>query len=318
MSLSVYRALLRLYPASFRADYGAEMLRAFAESTRGRGRGAATLDGIGDVVPNALLAHWAILRQDLSYAARTMSRSRGFVVAVVLVTALGVGANTATFSVADAVLLRPLPFPDPNALVRLCEGPRDGGGWGCMNELSPANFRDAAAATTKTRGWGAFTGNEVNLVGYGEPVRISGLAATADVFAVLGVRPLIGRVFDGDATDRDESSVVLSYGLWQSQFGGDPGVVGKSIRLDDTPRVIIGVMPPGFQFPNPGAQFWTPLVLREDAYANRDNTYLQAIGRLVPGATFEQARVEFSAIAARLEREHPETNADEGFSFFRQ
>src|SRR4029453_15596381 len=161
----------------------------------------------------------------------------------------GVGANTATFSVADAVLLRPLPFPRPEGRVRLCEGPREGGGWGCMNELSPANFRDAAAMTTKTRGWGAFTWNEVNLVGIGEPARIGGIAVTAGVFPVLGVRPLLGRGFDAAANDHDAGPVVVAYGLWQSQFGGDPGVIGKTIRLDDTPRAIIGVMPAGFTFP---------------------------------------------------------------------
>ena len=111
---------------------------------------------------------------------------------------------------------------------------------------------------------------------------------------------------------------MLSYGLWQSQFGGDPGVVGKTIRLDDTPRVIIGVMPPAFHFPSPNDQIWTPLILREDDYAQRDNTYLQAIGRLAPGATFEQARAELSAIVARLARDYPATNAETGFSFFRQ
>src|SRR6478672_563358 len=211
MSLSVYKALLRLYPASYRLEYEAELLRTFAESTRGRGSVAATLAAIRDVVPNALAAHWAILRQDLHYAVRTMSRSRGFVTTVVLVTALGVGANTATFSVADLVLLRPLPFPRPNELVRLCEGPKEGGGWGCMNELSPANFRDAAAMSTKTRGWGAFTWNEGNLVGIGEPVRISGVSVTADVFSVLGIRPLMGGVFDATPNDRDEGSVVRSY-----------------------------------------------------------------------------------------------------------
>src|SRR4030095_4049125 len=142
MSLLVYRALLRLYPASFRAEYGEELLRAFADSTRGQGRVSATFAAIGDVVPNALLAHASILRQHIHYTARALSRTRGFVATVVLITALGVGANTATFSVADFVLLRPLPFPDPNALVRLCEGPRQGGGWGCMNELSPSHYRD--------------------------------------------------------------------------------------------------------------------------------------------------------------------------------
>ncbi|HKH90306.1 MAG TPA: ABC transporter permease [Gemmatimonadaceae bacterium] len=318
MSFSVYEALRRLFRSSYRVEHGSELHQTFTESNRDREQAAGALGAAGDVVPNTLLAQWEILRQDVRYAARTMSRSRGFVTTVVLVTALGVGANTATFSVADAVLLRPLPFPDPNGLVRLCEGPKDGGGWGCMNELSPANFRDVTAAATRTRGWGAFTFAEGNLVGFGEPVRIGGTAVTANVFSVLGVRPMLGRVFDASAIERDEGSVVLSYGLWRSQFGGDPGVVGKTIRLDDTPRVIVGVMPAGFHFPMPNDQIWTPLILREDDYAERDNTYLQAIGRLAPGATFEQARAELAAIFAGLARDHPETNAETGFSFLRQ
>src|SRR5829696_3097685 len=318
MSFSVYEALRRLFRSSYRVEHGSELHQTFTESNRDREQAAGALGAAGDVVPNTLLAQWEILRQDVRYAARTMSRSRGFVTTVVLVTALGVGANTATFSVADAVLLRPLPFPDPNGLVRLCEGPKDGGGWGCMNELSPANFRDVTAAATRTRGWGAFTFAEGNLVGFGEPVRIGGTAVTANVFSVLGVRPMLGRVFDASAIERDEGSVVLSHGLWRSQFGGDPGVVGKTIRLDDTPRVIIGVMPAGFHFPTPNDKFWAPLILREEDYAQRDNTYLQAIGRLAPGATFEQARAELAAIFAGLARDHPETNAETGFSFFRQ
>ena len=319
MSLPLYRALLRLYPASFRHEYSAELLRTFEEETRGQGRVATTLAAIGDIVPNALLAHATILRQDLRYTARTMNRSRGFVATVVLVTALGLGANTATFSVADFVLLRPLPFPEPDKIVRLCEGPREGGGWGCMNELSPANYRDVAGATSKVRGWGAFTGADVNLVGVGEPVRISGSSVSPEVLPLLGVRPLFGRVFDaGGADHRSARSAVLSYGLWQSQFGADPDVVGKVIRLNDTPHVVIGVMPPGIHFPDRFAQLWIPLVLQEDDYADRGNTYLQAVGRLAPGATFEQARAELALIAARLAREHPETNAEVGFSFFRQ
>src|SRR5688500_3992763 len=236
MSQSLYRALLHLYPASFRAEYGEELLRAFAESTRGRGRVAATLAALGDVVPNALLVHGTILDQDLRYTARTMGRSRGFVVTVVLVTALGVGANIATFSVADFVLLRPLPFPDPNALVRLCEGPREGGGWGCMNEISPANYRDVVGMTTKVRGWGAFTGAEVNLVGSGEPLRVPAALVSAELLPTLGVRPMLGRVFDAaDGGERDAQSVVIGQGLWQSHFGSDPAIVGRTIRIDDTP-----------------------------------------------------------------------------------
>src|SRR5829696_1002586 len=109
--------------------------------------------------------HLAILMQDLRYTARTLNRARGFALTAILVTALGIGANTAAFSVADFVLLRPLPFPDPDLLVRLCEGPRQGGGWGCMNQLSPANYRDFKNQSASFTAMGAFTGGAVNLVG---------------------------------------------------------------------------------------------------------------------------------------------------------
>ena len=318
MSPSLYRFLLRLYPASFRAEYGDELLRAFQESARHRGPVAGTFAAVRDVVPNAVAAHGSMLRQDLQYAFRTMRRSRVFVSTVILVTALGVGANTATFSVADLVLLRPLQFRDPGALVRLCEGPREGAGWGCMNELSPANFRDVAKATTTVRQWGAYTGTEGNLVGSGEPVRIAAEAVSPEVFPVLGVRPLIGRVFDTTAAGQhDAGSVVLSYGLWQSQFAGRSDILGTTIRLDDKQRTIIGVMPPAFYFPATAIQLWTPLVLRDTDYADRTNTYLQGIGRLAPGVTFEQARAELGLVFDRLSREYPETNKETWFSFFR-
>jgi predicted permease len=264
-----------------------------------------------------LATHASILRQDLRFAMRTMNRSRVLVTTMILVTALGVGANTATFSVADYVLLRPFPFPDPNALVRLCEGPREGGGWGCMNELSPANFRDVARSTTAVRGWGAYTGAEGNLVGGGEPLRVAAEAVTPQVLPLLGVRPIMGRWFDTTAAgERDENAIVLSYGLWQTQFGRSTDVIGKTMRFDDIPRVVIGVMPQGFHFPNGAVQLWTPLVLREADYEDRNNTYIHGIGRLVPGATFAQARAEIALVFARLAREHPETNAETGFSFF--
>jgi predicted permease len=319
MGLSFYRALLRLYPTSFRTEYGPELMRTFEQANRGRGVVGVTFAAIADVVPNAFLAHWGILRQDLHYALRTMNRSRGFVVTVILITAIGVGANTATFSVADFVLLRPLPFPQPNALVRLCEGPKQSTGWGCANELSPANYRDVAATSNRVSAWGAFHGTEVNLVGIGEPARISGAAVSAQVMPIIGVRPMLGRMFDSTtAVDRDGGSVILSYGLWQTQFAGDSSIVGKTIRLDDSPRVIVGVMPPHFQFPTPGVRLWTPLVLADNVFEDRNNSYLQAVGRLAPGTTFEEARTELTVIADRLSREYPETNEATGFSFFRQ
>ena len=270
-----------------------------------------------DTEPSAIGRHAGILRQDLHFAMRTMRRSRVFVTTMIGVTALGVGANTATFSVANYVLMRPLPFPEPNALVRLCEGPKQGGGWGCMDELSPANFRDVTRITTTIRGWGAFTGAEGNLVGSGEPLHVSAEAVTPTVLTTLGIRPLLGRLFDTTAAgERDEESVVLSYALWQSQFSGAADVLGKTIRFDDVPRIIIGVMPAGFHFPTAAVQLWMPIVLREADFADRTNTYLHGIGRLAPGATFEQARNELKVVFDRLSREHSETNAETGFSFF--
>jgi hypothetical protein len=185
----LYRALLRLYPASFRADYEAELTRTFNENVRHNGRVSATLSAITDVIPNAIAAHWELLVQDLKYTQRTLNGSRGFAIAAVLVTALGVGANTATFSVADFVLMRPLPFKDPHELVRLCEGPKDNSGFGCMNQLSPSNFRDVVNGTTSAfDSWGAFTGLSANLVGRGDPQRICGAQVTPSMFDVLGVR----------------------------------------------------------------------------------------------------------------------------------
>ena len=316
---AVYRALLRLYPASFRADYGDELTRTYAENVAQQGRVAAFFAAIGDVVPNALAAHRDILMQDLKYTVRSLIRARGFAIATILVTALGVGANTATFSVADFVLVRPLSYPDPQELVRLCEGPREGGGWGCNNELSPANFRDVDAKQRSLLSLGAYARGSVNLVGSGDPLRVGILYVDPDVLPTLGVRPIAGRIFDTTASFvNDERTVILSYGLWQSYFGGDNGALNSTLILDGIPHVVVGIMPRDFRFPSAEFQLWAPLVLRETDYANRGNTYLHAIGRLAPGVTFERSAAEMHAIAAQMQRDLPATNAETGFSYFKQ
>lgn len=313
----LYRALLRLYPASFRADYGPELIRTFEESTRHRSRGGALVSALADVIPNAFALHREMLAQDLRYAVRTLARTRGFALAAVLVTALGVGANAATFSVADFVLLRPLPFPDPESLVRLCEGPRTGEGWGCMHQLSPANYRDVGVMNTSFSAMGAFQRNPMNLVGTGEPMRVSAVRVTPEVLPLLGARPVIGRAFDSrTAAGADARTAIIGFDLWQSYFGGDRAVVGAALRLDGTPYVVIGVMPRQFRFPTEDVQVWVPFTLREDDYSNRRNRFLEGVARLGPGVTFERARAELTVIAARLARDHAE-NAEVGFSFFR-
>jgi putative ABC transport system permease protein len=313
----LYRWLLRLYPESFRAEYGHELTSTFEESTRGRSHAASALAAVGDVVPNAFLAHGRILLQDARYALRTLNRARGFALTVVLVTAIGVGVNTATFSVADFVLLRPLPFPEPNTLIRLCWGPRTGGGWGCMNQLSPANYRDYKNNTPAFLGLGAFYGSGANLVGAGDPQRLHTAVVTSDVLPLLGVRPVLGRVFDSaGGGEADARTVVLSHGLWQSQFAGDRQVLGRTVNLDGAPYEVIGVMPPGFYFPSRDVQLWRHLVLREQNFEDRDDNYLEAVGRLKPGVTMAHARADLEEVAARLRRDHPEVNEDAGFSFF--
>jgi predicted permease len=260
-------------------------------------------------------AHWDILKQDLRYTVRTLTRARGFALTAILVTALGVGANTAAFSVADFVLFRSLPFPDPDSLVRLCEGPVSGGGWGCNNQLSPANYRDLKAMSGSFAGMGAFGINSVNLVGGGEPRRLEITPVTPEVLPLLGVAPVLGRVFAEGP--EDANAVVISHGLWQSQFGGDPSVLGRTVNLDGAPYTVIGVMPASFYFPTRDKQLWTSLRFTDDDYANRNNNYIEGVGRLNPGVSFEQARTELQTLAARLAREYPQTNAETGVSFYK-
>lgn len=316
--MMLYRALLWLYPSSFRREYGAAMAAMFGD----RWRAATWLERLGlilitvpEALGNALLVHWELLRQDLRYALRTLGRSPGFLVTAVLVIALGVGANTAAFSVADFVLLRPLSFPESEDLVRVCEGPRRGpSGWGCMNQLSPANFRDFREQTSTFDGFGGFSSQAFNITGQGEPQRAAAGLLTADVFRLLGVPALLGTTFD--STSIEQRVVVLGYGLWQSQFGGDAGVIGRTIRLDGAPHVVIGVMPKGFSFPTRQAQMWTPLRFQESDFESRSNSYVDGIARLRAGVTFEQARADLVLVAERLANTYAE-NEETGISFYR-
>jgi putative ABC transport system permease protein len=264
---------------------------------------------------NAPAVHWDIFKQDLRYTARTLTRARGFSLTAILVIALGVGANTAAFSVADFVLVRPLPFPRADDLVRLCEGPRRGGGWGCNNQLSPANYRDFKEMNASFDQMGAFGGDSVNLVGGGEPRRIAITPVTPEVLPVLGVQPMLGRVFDQGT--RDAGAAVISYGLWQSQFAGSGDVLGQKINLNGAPYTIVGVMPRGFYFPTRDSQLWTLLAFRDDDFQDRNDNYIEAVGRLKPGRTFEQARADLTLIGDRLAHDHPDTNAETGVSVFR-
>jgi putative ABC transport system permease protein len=312
--IRLYRVLLRLYPASFRERWASEMCAVFAERVAAATGVLAPLRLLGeatlDVVPNAVAAHLEILRQDLRYAGRTLARAPGFVVASVLIVAFGVGANTAAFSVADFVLVRPLPFPEPDRLVRIWSRTP---GYAEM-ELSPPNYRDMAAMNATMENMAAYWSTATNLVFAGaEPERVEIADVTTDLFEVLGVAPLRGRTFDpADTTGAEQRTVVLSEGLWRTRFGADPGVIGRSVALDGEPYEVVGVMPETFRFPTRTTRLWRPLPLDVLTDDDRANNTFEVIGALASGVTVEQARADLERVAAHLEEAHPEANRDTG------
>lgn len=307
--MRLYRALLRLYPASFWAEYREELCRAFADRTRGIsgpvGPIAIVLAALTDVIPNAIAAHWEMLCQDLGYAARSLRRTPGFALTAVLVVALGVGANTSVFSIADLMFVRPLPFADPERLVKLWQGTPEYS----MIEVSPPNYQDWKAMTSSFAGMGAYTRRAANLVGTDEPRRLEIVLATPELLPLMGVAPRIGRHFTAQDLEAGQV-VILSNALWQSHFGGDPGVIGRSVRLDGAPHTVIGVMPASFQFPSRSIEAWTPLALRGEDDTDRANNYLEVVARLRPGISAEQARQELAVVGDRLEQQYPQENKD--------
>lgn len=306
-----YRLLLRLYPASFRAEYGDELCAAFAESARRSSPARALAGAVADVAWNAAAVHLDILAQDLRYAVRTLRHSPGFAFTAILIVALGIGANTAAFSLADFVLLRPLPFPDSDRLVKVW-----GASNGYQNEVSPPNYRDwQRMATTTFSGMAAHASGAANLVGVGAPRRLQLAQVTPELMPLIGVSPGLGSLI---APSNAKSPVaVLSHDLWRTQFAADPAVIGRVIRLDGAPYTVVGVMPPAYRFPSRGIEAWIPLVSEPDDWNDRGNTFLHVIGRLRPGATLEAARAELGAVAARLEQQYPNDNKDLGVTVLR-
>ncbi|HUR79450.1 MAG TPA: ABC transporter permease [Thermoanaerobaculia bacterium] len=305
--IGFYRALLRLYPSAFRAEYGAELCEIFDERARETSPPRAVASAIADVVPNALAVHFDILRQDLRFMWRTMRRAPGFALTAIAIVALGIGANTAAFSLADFVLLRPLPFPDSDRLLRMWNS-TDGSG---PNDVSPAEYRDWKAMAKSFRALGAYSFTQQNLVGQGAPIRLTAVRVTPDLMPLVGVPPLLGSVIT-PANTRAEDTAVLSNDLWRNQFASDPNVVGRVVRLSGAPHTVIGVMPRGFHFPERHVDLWTPMVFTPQNYEDRTDTYIHVLGRLAPGVTSETARAEMNAIAARLEQQYPDTNKDLG------
>jgi putative ABC transport system permease protein len=239
-----------------------------------------------------------ILLQDLRYGARTLWKKPGFTLVAVLTLALGIGANSAIFSIVNSVLLRPLPYAQPERLVSVW--PKQ-----TISKFEYLEFKNQCQSFDQLA---AYSGWSFTLTGAGAPEKIEGARTTANLFSTLGAQPFLGRTFlPGDDLPDHNHVVVLSYGLWQRSFGSDPSLVGRSITIDGESQTVVGIMPANFHFlnqPSEQAQIWLPVSLDpsgEDFKAN----YLSAIGRLKTGATSQQALAEIRAIAGRLREAYP-------------
>ena len=245
--------------------------------------------------------------QDVRYGARMLVRNKAFTAVAVLTLALGIGANTAIFSVVNDLLLRPLPYSDADRVVMLWEVTPSGRH---MNTTSRANFREWRAQGASFESMSAFTDQRLNLTGVGEPEEVAGQLATPDLFKVLGVEPLHGRVLVAEDGNQGTAGVVLAYGFWKRRFGGDPGLVGKTITLNGEPNTVVGVMPPSFYWhikqrsgTGKPAEVWGVLPMPppgDPESATERGRFLSVVGRLKRGVTFEQADAELKTIHARL------------------
>ncbi len=251
--------------------------------------------------------------QDARHALRALHRSPGFTAVAVLTLALGIGATTTIFGIVNAVVLRPLPFPAPDRLVRVWDVNPHGGDFSTSDatylDLRERNrsFLEMAAYSDTKRSL-VITGDCASSTADCEPVRLQSAAVTSTLFPLLGIAPALGRTFSSmeDRPGGDSRVVVIGHDLWARRFGSDPELIGRDVTLDGGRYTVIGVMPDSFTFPNP-AKLWVPLVL--DPARDRDEHDLTVIGRLGPGITLERAGSDLRRVARELGAEHPRTNA---------
>jgi predicted permease len=255
------------------------------------------------------------LLQDIRYAARMLTKSPGFAIVAIVTLALGIGANTAIFSVVDAVLLKPLPYPQPNRIAAV---------WGTHEKLAEnrralsfPDFLDVQKQNSVLEHVAVYTDATTSLTGAGEPLHLTAEKVSSDMFAVLNVRPILGRGFLPDEDKPGHDVAILSYQLWKGHFGGDPNIIGRGVVFDGRSNSIVGVLPPDFAFPfnSDAIDIWQ--TFSRDATSTspdpamteqRGAHFLSSLARLKPGVTYAQANAELSAIGNRLALQYPDTN----------
>src|SRR5688500_6986448 len=246
---------------------------------------------------------------DLRYALRMLVKSPAFSLIAILTLGLAIGANSAIFSVVNAVLLRPLPYPKSEQVVRV---------FGTQPQLdlapsSPANFLEWKAENEVFERIATYVGRGFNLTGNDKPERVIGCRVSGDIFQLLGVRPALGRDFAEDE-DRHgaERVLILSHEFWQSRFAGDPNAVGQTITLNNQTYTVVGVMPPGFAFPGTRTQVWAPVAFNPAEQATRDTNFIEVIARLKPAVSLEQAQANMDAVTHHQAQRYPQTNTGVG------
>ncbi|HET9364812.1 MAG TPA: ABC transporter permease, partial [Candidatus Angelobacter sp.] len=245
--------------------------------------------------------------QDIRYALRTLRRAPGFAMIAVITLALGIGANTAIFSIVNAVLIRPLPYQHPDRLVRVLESnPRRGLP---VTAVSPANFIDWKQQSTAFSDMAATQWEAFNYRGNSGAVRITGADISANLLPMLGQKLLFGRGFEKSEEQPGHDDVVLiSETLWKRQFGADPQILGKEMRMNGRSFSIVGVLPAEFKFPNSDEEVWKPLAFSNEDLANRSEYRLVVFARLKDGVTLQQAQSDMQALCSQLERAYPDAD----------
>ncbi|HLY62317.1 MAG TPA: ABC transporter permease [Terriglobia bacterium] len=251
------------------------------------------------------------LLQDVNYGVRMLLKNRGFTAVAVLTLALGIGANTAVFSVVNGVLLRPLPFPEPDKLLWMQSASLGASNWS-GGPLSPPDFKDIRDQNKSFDHLAAFFDNPSILAGTGEPERVSAAAVSMDFFETLGAKPFLGRTFLAEDEQVETPQVViLSHGLWQRRFGGDPGIIGKNMTVNAISLTVVGVMAQGFKFPE-DSELWNPIPFKNSGMVVRRFHFLSVVGRLKQGVSLQQSQSDITSICRSLERLYPASNTDYG------
>ena len=244
--------------------------------------------------------------QDLRYSFRSLRKSPGFTVAALIVLMLGIGANSVIFTIVNAVLLRPLPFNDPDRIVYI---------WGNNvkesndhNTVSLLDYDDWKSQNKSFEAMSAYAYRAYNLTGQQDPEPVQGAMVGGDFFRVVGVEPVVGRTFRPE--DDHQNVVVISQKLWQRRYNSDASILGQTVTLSNTPYTVVGVMPASFTFPRKDVEAWTSFsyVYNNASFKRRDNRFLRVVGRLKPGVSVTQGRTEMNGIAGRLEQQYPESN----------